>query len=58
MYHFISRYMNGAGSNPNAHIFAYAGAQVKKCMEVAKRLGAENFGMHTSFSYHARTIVF
>ena len=50
--------MNGAGSNPNAHIFAYAGAQVKKCMEVAKRLGAENFGMHTSFSYHARTIVF
>jgi len=37
------RYMNGAGSNPNAHIFAYAGAQVKKCLEVAKRLGAENF---------------
>ncbi|XP_060556591.1 xylose isomerase-like [Ruditapes philippinarum] len=37
------RYMNGAGSNPDARIFAYAAAQVKKCLEVAKRLGAENF---------------
>ncbi|KAK3580940.1 hypothetical protein CHS0354_006965 [Potamilus streckersoni] len=37
------RYMNGAASNPDAHIFAYAGAQVKKCLEVAKKLGAENF---------------
>ena len=36
--------MNGAASNPNAHIFAFAAAQVKKCMEVAKKLGAENFG--------------
>ena len=39
-----SRYMNGAGSNPDAHIFAMAAAQVKKGMEVAKKLGAENFG--------------
>ncbi|KAL4235766.1 hypothetical protein ACF0H5_004158 [Mactra antiquata] len=37
------RYMNGAGSNPDARIFSYAAAQVKKCLEVAKRLGAENF---------------
>lgn len=37
------RYMNGAASNPDAHIFAYAAAQVKKCMEIAKKLGAENF---------------
>lgn len=37
------RYMNGAGSNPDANIFAYAAAQVKKCMEVSKKLGAENF---------------
>ena len=36
--------MNGAASNPNAHIFAFAAAQVKKCMEIAKKLGAENFG--------------
>ena len=39
-----SRYMNGAGSNPDAHIFAMAAAQVKKGIEVAKILGAENFG--------------
>ncbi|KAH3773592.1 hypothetical protein DPMN_174954 [Dreissena polymorpha] len=37
------RYMNGAASSPEAHVFAYGAAQVKKCMEVAKRLGAENF---------------
>ena len=40
------RYMNGAGSNPSADILAYAAAQVKKGMEVAKKLGAENFGNH------------
>lgn len=37
------KFMNGAASNPDAHIFAAAAAQVKKCMEVAKKLGAENF---------------
>ncbi|XP_067662897.1 xylose isomerase-like [Haliotis asinina] len=37
------RYMNGASTNPDAHVFAYAAAQVKKGLEVAKRLGAENF---------------
>lgn len=37
------RYMNGAASNPDARIFAYAAAQVKKCLEIAKKLGAENF---------------
>lgn len=36
--------MNGAASNPDANIFAYAASQVKKCMEISKRLGAENFG--------------
>ena len=47
IYMFISlRYMNGAGSNPSADILAYAAAQVKKGMEVAKKLGAENFGNH------------
>lgn len=40
------RYMNGAASNPDARIFAYAAAQVKKCLEVAKKLGAENFGQY------------
>ncbi|XP_013404708.1 xylose isomerase [Lingula anatina] len=37
------RYMNGAGTNPDLHAYAYAGAQVKKCLEIAKKLGAENF---------------
>jgi len=37
------RYMNGAGSNPDAHVFAYACAQVKRAMDAAKRLEAENF---------------
>ena len=37
--------MNGAASNPDAHAFAHAAAQVKKGLEIAKKLGAENFGM-------------
>ncbi|XP_068613714.1 uncharacterized protein [Brachionichthys hirsutus] len=37
------RYMNGAATNPDCHVLAYAGAQVKKGLEIAKKLGAENF---------------
>lgn len=37
------RYANGASTNPDAHVLAYAGAQVKKSLDVAKQLGAENF---------------
>ncbi|XP_043207231.1 xylose isomerase-like [Amphibalanus amphitrite] len=37
------RYMNGAASNPDAHVFACAGAAVRKGLEVAHKLGAENF---------------
>ncbi|XP_076051335.1 xylose isomerase-like [Oratosquilla oratoria] len=37
------RYMNGAGANPDAHVFAYACAQVKQGLEMAKKLNAENF---------------
>ena len=36
--------MNGAATNPDAHAFAHAAAQVKKGLEIAKKLGAENFG--------------
>jgi xylose isomerase len=36
--------MNGAATNPDAHVFAYAAAQVKKGLEIAKKLGAVNFG--------------
>jgi len=35
--------MNGAATNPDSHVFAYAAAQVKKCLEVSKSLGAENY---------------
>lgn len=37
--------MNGAATHPDCHVLAYAGAQVKKSLEIAKKLGAENFGM-------------
>ena len=37
------RYMCGAATNPDAHVFAYAAAQVKKAMEVTKELGGENY---------------
>lgn len=37
------RYMNGASTNPDFHVLAFAAAQVKKGLEIAKKLGAENF---------------
>jgi len=37
------RYANGAASNPDLHVFAYAAAQVKKGLDIGKKLGAENF---------------
>ena len=37
------RYMCGAATNPDAHVFAYAGAQVKKALEVTKELGGQNY---------------
>ncbi len=37
------RFMHGASTSPNADIFAYAAAQVKKAMEVTKELGGENY---------------
>lgn len=44
MFVLCDRYMNGAATNPDCHVLAYAGAQVKKGLDVAKKLGAENFG--------------
>lgn len=52
---YFDRYMNGAATNPDCHVLAYAGAQVKKGLDIAKKLGAENFGMmkrSESVSYH------
>ncbi|CAL4135615.1 unnamed protein product, partial [Meganyctiphanes norvegica] len=37
------RYMNGASTNPDAHVYAYACAQVKRAMDMAKKLEAEHF---------------
>ena len=37
------RYMHGAATSCNVEVFAYAAGQVKKCLEVTKRLGGENY---------------
>jgi xylose isomerase len=37
------RFAHGASTNPDAHVFAYAGAQVKKMLETGLELGAENY---------------
>jgi xylose isomerase len=37
------RYMSGAATNPDAQVFAYAAAQVKKALEVTYELGGENY---------------
>ena len=37
------RWLHGAATAPNADVFAYAAAKVKKGLEVGKELGAENY---------------
>jgi xylose isomerase len=37
------RFMHGAATTCNAEVYAYAGAQVKKALEVTKELGGENY---------------
>ncbi len=37
------RYNQGAATSPNANVFAYAAAQVKKAIEVTHRLGGEGY---------------
>jgi len=37
------RFAHGAATNPDAHVFAWAGAQVKKMLEVGLELGATNY---------------
>ncbi|XP_076810475.1 xylose isomerase-like [Clavelina lepadiformis] len=55
------RYSNGAATNADAHVVACAAAQVKKGLEVGKKLGAENFvfwggreGYHTLLNTNVR----
>jgi len=38
-----SRFMHGAATSPNADVFAFTVAQVKKAMEITKRFGGENY---------------
>jgi xylose isomerase len=37
------RYQQGAATSPNAQVYAYAAAQVKKALEVTHRLGGEGY---------------
>ncbi|HWW39947.1 xylose isomerase [Pedobacter sp.] len=37
------RYMNGAATNPNFHVLAHAGAQVKSALDATIALGGENY---------------
>ena len=38
-----SRYMNGAATNPDFEVVAYAGAQVKNALDATIKLGGENY---------------
>lgn len=38
-----ARYVHGAATSCNADVFAYAASQVKKCLEVTRRLGGANY---------------
>jgi xylose isomerase len=37
------RFLHGAATSSNADVFAYAAAQVKKCLEITKELGGQNY---------------
>lgn len=37
------RFMHGASTSPNADVFAFAAAQVKKAMEITYELGGQNY---------------
>lgn len=37
------RYLAGAGTSPNAEVFAYAAAQIKNAMDATKKLGGKNY---------------
>ena len=37
------RYVNGASTSPNADVFAFAAAQIKKAMEITNRLNGAGY---------------
>uniref|UniRef100_A0A1B6E4W0 Xylose isomerase n=1 Tax=Clastoptera arizonana TaxID=38151 RepID=A0A1B6E4W0_9HEMI len=56
--HYNPRYNSGACTSSDASVLSFAGAQVKKAMEVAHKLGAESFlfrGIKEGFSSHLTT---
>lgn len=38
-----TRFVHGAATSPNADVFAYCAAKVKKMMDITRRLGGENY---------------
>ncbi|HEY4187527.1 MAG TPA: xylose isomerase [Polyangia bacterium] len=40
-----ARFMSGASTNPDPEVFAYSAAQVKKALDITKKLGGENYVM-------------
>ncbi len=38
-----AKFVHGAGTSPNASVFAYTAAQIKKAIEVTQTLGGENY---------------
>ncbi len=38
-----SRFMSGAGTNPNSDVFAHAGAQIKKALDITVELGGTGY---------------
>ena len=46
------RFVSGASTSPFADIYAYAGGQLKHSLEIAKRLGAENYTVMNTLSLH------
>lgn len=54
--------MNGAATNPDANVVAYAGTQLKKGLEIAKKLDAKNFvvilSVYEAFKQHLKLFFF
>lgn len=52
------RYVNGASTSPNADVFAYAAASIKKAMEITKRLNGSGYvfwGGREGYETHLNT---
>lgn len=53
--------MNGASTNPSAHVFSNAAAQLKKGLDMALLIGAQNYGLfisHTRNNIYLSLLIF